>query len=253
MPRRASMNGRGASGKRTPREDLTVRLIASFKELLSQGVVRPGSRLPPERELAGRFGVSRASLRQALKVLEIMGVISQRIGDGTYVNETAAQIFMHPMQLLVLLDSISLEELFETRMMVEPEIAARAAERAKSQDLVNLRAALNKMKNALDAETHIEGDLAFHSAILEASGNRVCQRMFSVLQHALLNSMERTLLAPGTGLRSHYKIFKAIQARKPALARALMLEHLNWGMSVARNHSKGDRKVASRIRPLAKI
>jgi GntR family transcriptional regulator, transcriptional repressor for pyruvate dehydrogenase complex len=253
MQRQVSTNDRASLRKGIFREDLTVRLIASFKELLAQGVVRPGSRLPPERELAGRFGVSRASLRQALKVLEIMGVISQRIGDGTYVNETAAQIFMHPMQLLVLLDSISLEELFETRMMVEPELAARAAERAKSQDLASLRAALDKMKHAIDAETHIEGDLAFHNAILEASGNRVCQRMFSVLQHALLNSMERTLLAPRTGLRSHYKIFKAIQARKPAQARALMLEHLNLGMAVARNHSKADRRDASRIRPLAKI
>jgi DNA-binding FadR family transcriptional regulator len=109
------------------------------------------------------------------------------------------------------------------------------------------------MKNALDAETHIEGDLAFHNAILEASGNRVCQRMFSVLQYALLNSMERTLSAPRTGLRSHHKILKAIQARKPAQARALMLERLNLGIAVARNHSKGDRKLASRIRPLAKM
>jgi GntR family transcriptional repressor for pyruvate dehydrogenase complex len=253
MRRLVSTNDRARPRKGMPREDLTVRLITSFKELLAQGVVRPGSRLPPERELALRFGVSRASLRQALKVLEIMGVISQRIGDGTYVNETAAQIFVHPMQLLVLLDSISLEELFETRMMVEPEIAARAAERANSQDLANLRAALNKMKNALDAETHIEGDLAFHNSILEASGNRVCQRMFSVLQNALLNSMKRTLSAPRTGLRSHQKILKAIQARKPAQARVFMLEHLNLGMAVARNHSEGDRKVASRIRRLAKM
>lgn len=252
MPRRVSTNGRASPRKRMPREDLTFRLIASFKDLWSQGVVRPGSRLPPERELAGRFGVSRASLRQALKVLEIMGVISQHIGDGTYVNETAAQILMLPMQLLVLFDSISLEELFEARMMVEPELAARAAERAKSQDLANLRAALNKMKKAPDAETHIEGDIAFHNAILEASGNRVCQRMFSVLQHALLNSMERTLFAPRTGLRSHHKILKAIQDRKPAQARASMIEHLNLGMAVAKDQPKRDQKVASRIRPLAK-
>jgi DNA-binding FadR family transcriptional regulator len=77
--------------------------------------------------------------------------------------------------------------------------------------------------------------------------------MFSVLQHTLLNSMERTLLAPRTGLRSHNKIFKAIGARKPAQARALMLEHLNIGLAVAKNHSTREQKLASRIRPLAKM
>jgi DNA-binding FadR family transcriptional regulator len=109
------------------------------------------------------------------------------------------------------------------------------------------------MKSAMDAKTHIEGDLAFHNAILEASGNRVCQRMFSVLQHALLNSMESTLFAPRTGLRSHHKILKAIQARKPAQARVLMFEHLSFGMEVAKNYPKRDQKVASRIRRLAKM
>jgi GntR family transcriptional regulator, transcriptional repressor for pyruvate dehydrogenase complex len=253
MPRRVSKKQRVSTRKRAPREDITVRLIASFKDLLSQRVLRPGNRLPPERELAIRFGVSRASLRQALKVLEIMGVISQRVGDGTYVQENAAQIFMHPMELLVLFDSISMAELFEARMMVEPELAARAAERAKSQDLMSLRSALKKMKNAGNTETYIEGDLAFHNAIFEAAGNRVCQRMFSVLQHALHNSMKRTLSAPRKGVRSHNNILKAIQARKPVQARTLMLEHLNFGMSVVKSQSDNVPKVASRIRPLVKM
>ena len=67
----------------TGKDDLTARLIATFKQLISEGSLVPGCRVPAERELEGNFGVSRSSLRQALKVLEIMGIISQRVGDGT--------------------------------------------------------------------------------------------------------------------------------------------------------------------------
>src|SRR4051794_8679636 len=93
--------------------DVTVKLIAVFKQLIAEGSLLPGSRLPPERELAGNFGVSRSSLRQALKVLEIMGVISQRVGDGTYLNSGANAILGEPMHFLILLDGISFHELME--------------------------------------------------------------------------------------------------------------------------------------------
>jgi GntR family transcriptional repressor for pyruvate dehydrogenase complex len=69
--------------KKNAKNDLTTRLLSTFKQLISEGTLVPGARLPPEREIAANFGVSRASLRQALKILEIMGIISQRVGDGT--------------------------------------------------------------------------------------------------------------------------------------------------------------------------
>ena len=72
-----------------PKDDVTGRLVGVFKNLISEGALTPGGRLPAERDLAEKFGVSRSSLRQALKVLEIMGVISQRVGDGTYFNSGA--------------------------------------------------------------------------------------------------------------------------------------------------------------------
>src|SRR3954468_5173264 len=103
------------------KEDVTVRLITIFKQLIAEGVLKPGGRLPAEREMAESFGVSRSSLRQALKVLEIMGVISQRVGDGTYLNAGAPSILSEPMEFLILLDGISFHELMEARLIVEPE------------------------------------------------------------------------------------------------------------------------------------
>ncbi len=95
------------------KEDITSTLVGAFKQLISEGSLAPGSRLPPERELAESFGVSRSSLRQALKVLEIMGVISQRVGDGTYLNTAAASILSEPLEFLILLDGISFHESME--------------------------------------------------------------------------------------------------------------------------------------------
>src|SRR5215470_2253663 len=116
------------------KEDVTGTLIGVFKRLISEGSLAPGHRLPSERELAERFEVSRSSLRQALKVLEIMGVISQRVGDGTYLNAAAPTLLGEPMAFLILLDGISAHELMEARIIVEPELAARAASRATEED-----------------------------------------------------------------------------------------------------------------------
>ena len=78
--------------RRNSDDRVTARLVSDVKQMIASGVLAPGSKLPPERELAKNFGVNRASLRQVLKVLEIMGVLSQRVGDGTYLNDSAESI-----------------------------------------------------------------------------------------------------------------------------------------------------------------
>ena len=117
------------------KDDITYWLVLRFQQLLSDGVLKPGTRLPSERELAGKFGVARSSLRQALKVLEVMGVITQRVGDGSYLNNDASAVLSVPMDFLFLLDDTSVQELVEMRLIVEPALAARAAERATPADI----------------------------------------------------------------------------------------------------------------------
>src|SRR5260370_7008000 len=99
------MPPRRPEGRPKPADSrVTAQLIASIKKLISDGSVVPGSRFPPERELAKEFGVNRASLRQALKVLEIMGVLTQRVGDGTYLSTTAESFLNQPLEFLIFLD-----------------------------------------------------------------------------------------------------------------------------------------------------
>src|ERR1700747_241004 len=153
---------------------VTAKLIGKIKQLISRGSIAPGSKFPPERELAKEFGVNRASLRQALKVLEIMGVLTQRVGDGTYLSASAETILKEPLDFLILLDDLSHHELFETRLIVEPELTARAAERATTEDLNALRNSISAMQNSKTTQDRLNADMAFHDAIFRASGNRIC-------------------------------------------------------------------------------
>jgi GntR family transcriptional repressor for pyruvate dehydrogenase complex len=211
------------------KEDVTGTLIGVFKRLISEGTLAPNHRLPSERELAEMFGVSRSSLRQALKVLEIMGVISQRVGDGTYLNAAAPSILAEPMEFLILLDGLSFHELMEARLIVEPELAARAASRATLEDVAELRQTLDDMEASRpDHERFTECDLLFHKTIFRIAGNRVCSLMFTVVHQSLERLIQLTsqLVEPEHTLQLHRRIYTAIRRKDPDEARRRMTEHL---------------------------
>jgi GntR family transcriptional repressor for pyruvate dehydrogenase complex len=197
--------------------------------MISSGALTPGSKLPPERELARSFGVNRASLRQVLKVLEIMGVLSQRVGDGTYLNDSAESILDEPLDFLVLMDDLSHHELFETRLIVEPELAARAAERATAEDLVLLRKAIRALEHCHTTQERLDADMAFHECIFRAAGNRICHLLFRVVHRTLLTSM--TQLAGRVELERplsyHRAIYTAIYNHDSETAWQKMYEHIS--------------------------
>jgi GntR family transcriptional repressor for pyruvate dehydrogenase complex len=219
--------GNDPSGK--TKGDVTVRLIARFKALISDGTFAAGCKVPPERELARRFGVNRTSLRQALKVMQLMGVISQRVGDGTYLSRDAANILREPLEFMIVLADITDEELLEARLIVETQLAALAAERAAGEDLAAMRRAIKAMEKSATLQALIDADVAFHEAIFEASGNRVCRLVFSVIHRALAIGMEKIFSRQGVGgrLAAHKAIYTAISTRKPDDARREMADHLN--------------------------
>lgn len=220
----------GAKTRRKPPEDtrITAKILEKIKYLISSGSVTPGGKFPPERELAKEFGVNRGSLRQALKVLEIMGVLTQRVGAGTYLSESAESTLKEPLDFLVLLDDLSHHELFETRMIVEPELAARAAQRATAEDLIGLRKAIVAMEQCRTNQERLEADIAFHECIFRASGNRICHLLFRVIHRNLLTSMSQLSrrVPLDRPLTYHKRIYEAIQSRNPDEARRQMLEHI---------------------------
>src|SRR5581483_3747392 len=211
------------------RDDVTHLLILRFQQLLGEGLLAPGSKLPPERELAAHFGIARSSLRPALKVLEIMGVITQKVGDGSYLNKDASSVLAVPMEFLFLLDDISPQELTEMRLMIEPALAAKAAERANAEDIALLRQSITDFEDSRrDHVRLVASDLLFHRAIFQASGNRLAERLFHTIHRAMLNMIMVTsqLVDLEHTLHFHRPIMVAIEKRDPELARRLMADHL---------------------------
>src|ERR1700753_224057 len=127
-------------------DNVTQSLIQRFQEMIRNGVLTQGSRLPSERDLAAHFGVARSSLRQALKVLEIMGILTQRVGDGTYLAKDSSAVLAVPMEFLFLLDDTSVQELTELRLLMEPGLARLAAQRASSEDIELLRQSVRDLE-----------------------------------------------------------------------------------------------------------
>lgn len=223
-------NGTRASRPRPPSTDnITQSLIQRFQEMIRNGVLTQGSRLPSERELAAHFGVARSSLRQALKVLEIMGILTQRVGDGTYLAKDSSAVLAVPMEFLFLLDDTSVQELTELRLLMEPGLARLAAERATAEDMTLLRRSVHDLEVSRgDTAKLIAADLLFHRAIFTASKNRAASSVYQTIHRAMAKMILVTsqMVELEHTLSFHKPIMLAIEKRDGERAATLMTEHL---------------------------
>jgi GntR family transcriptional repressor for pyruvate dehydrogenase complex len=223
------MNVKPMSLEKQTDSRITATLISQLKKQILSGTIAPGAKFPPERELAKTFRVNRASMRQALKVLEVMGVLTQRVGDGTYLSNTAETLLSEPLEFLVLVDGLSAQQLVETRLIAEPELAARAAERATSDDLANLRSAIASLEKCKTHRERINAELEFHDALLKASGNRILRLLFRDIYRILLTSApsQSKVLDLDRSLTFQKRMYAAIKSSDAEGARLVMREHLS--------------------------
>ncbi len=225
--------------------DLTTTLVAGLKQMIADGDLHHGAKLPPERDLAKRFNVNRASVRQALKALEVMGVVRQRVGDGTYLTQDASSTLRQPLEFLLLVDGITTGELYEARRIFEPELAARAARRHTAEELQQLEETIVEMKRHFDSGSLADVaacDQRFHRIIWEMAGNRVCLRMFVPLHRIMTNSFAVSWSAHDyeVAIGSHAGIIEAIRSGDSEAARRSMNEHLDRAESIHVNSAKAD-------------
>lgn len=210
-------------------DNVTQSLIQRFQEMIRNGVLTQGSRLPSERDLAAHFGVARSSLRQALKVLEIMGILTQRVGDGTYLAKDSSAVLAVPMEFLFLLDDTSVQELTELRLLMEPGLARLAAERATAEDITLLRRSLHDLEVSRgNTAKLVAADLLFHRAIFTASKNRAASSVYQTIHRAMAKMILVTsqLVELEHTLSFHKPIMLAIEKRDGERAARLMTEHL---------------------------
>ncbi|GGD26236.1 FCD domain-containing protein [Sinisalibacter lacisalsi] len=222
-------------------EKLASAVVRQIELLILRGILRPGKRLPAERELAERMGVSRPSLREALGDLQAAGLLVSRPGAGVFVADVLGSAFS---PALVRLFSTHDEALFDSitfRRDMESLAADRAARFGSDTDLAVIQAALDKLE-AAGPKTAAERDADFHIAILEASHNvmllHMMRSMFDLLAAGVFYNREAVFARDSTRdalMHQHRAINAAIQARDPAAARAAVAAHLDYALEAIRD------------------
>jgi len=205
-------------------------IVRQVKAMIAEGRLKSGDQLPPERDLAEKFVVSRTSVREALRALESLGLIEIRPGEGTFVREVSVEMLIEPLALAMLSQRAAIGELFEARRLLEPSIAAFAARRATPHDIEEMTRILEEQaKEVAAGRTGLAQDAEFHSAIAGAAHNRAISRLVHGIMDLLTQSREESLSTPGRPNRSHEshrQILSAIAARDEVAAHQAMLDHL---------------------------
>jgi len=218
------------------RNSLSDAIVDQIIDLISRGVLKPGERLPSEKKLCLRFGVGRTTIREALRSMAVMGILDGRVGEGTFVSADSRKYLEKALQRGLLIDRKSVNDLVETRLMLESQTAYAAAARATEKNLQEIQEALEGMRQSFDRpEEYLEHDLRFHLAIARATQNSILFNLLSMTRGYLQTWISESLSRPSTrkmraraesSVREHQKILQALRKRKPEEARRAMTEHI---------------------------
>lgn len=201
-----------------------------IQQLVAKGTLKPGDHLPAERELASQLGVSRSSLRDAIRTLEVMGLLESHHGKGTVIRDLSTDALVVPLASVLLRRRGLVAELLDVRRMIEPALAARAAVNARDEEIAQLEDILKRQREKMRrGEETIAEDSEFHRAIALAARNSVVLRVLDILMDLLRESRTRSLQVPGRRERSyegHLRILRAIKRRDGAAAERVARKHL---------------------------
>ena len=213
------------------RDRLYEQVAQQIQELIVSSGWPAGSKIPSERELGDRFGVSRTVVREALKALAERGLVAIQAGRGIFVAHLSGDALKEPMKLLFQRRNFSCENLVETRRVLEVEIAGLAAERAESEQLEKMRAAIDEMDAALgDSESFIRADHTFHVALAEATQNPLLPMLIDSIGELVQATRLIVVGIDGSQTRGQYyhrRLIDAIENRDAVAARRIMGEHLD--------------------------
>ncbi|WIB62114.1 FadR/GntR family transcriptional regulator (plasmid) [Curtobacterium sp. MCLR17_007] len=210
---------------------LTDDAIARIQQMIVTGELRPGQRLPPEKELSESLGLSRNSLREAVKALELIRVLDVRRGDGTYVTSLEPSVLLEAVSFVVdMHHDQSLIDLLEVRRILEPAAAVLASARAKPEDIAQLRTLMTDVDESTGIEELVAHDLHFHSTIARIGGNEYLSGLLDALSSKTVRvRVWRGLSQNGSTRRTldeHAAIVDAIGRRDPQLVQSLVTAHV---------------------------
>jgi GntR family transcriptional repressor for pyruvate dehydrogenase complex len=193
--------------------------------------LHPGDKLPPERELVNMLGVSRPSLREALRALAIMNIIEMRQGDGTYITALEPQQLFEHLELVFNLDKSTLHQLFEARKVIEVGCVGLAAVRIDDETLAHLKNIVARSEESVeDAEAFLQADVELHETIIQATGNSMLVRFMGSISQLGMASRRVTggsARVRRASIEDHKAILAALAAHDAEAARTAMLHHLD--------------------------
>ena len=213
-----------------PRTTLSQALFEKLVGHVVNGDWKQGERIPSERELSEQLSIGRASLREALKALELLGMVESRVGDGTFVCPRSDFLSRPLLWAITGADRTELCDLMEARLVLEENIAAFAAERATAEEIQKIKATIEEMRaNVDDPSGSLEADMRFHVAIAEAAHNPILSNADQLVRNLVKQWILLKHKVPGEAaksLRDHECIHAALLHRDPAAARIAMRNHI---------------------------
>jgi len=204
--------------------------VAKQIERLILKKLKPGDKLPSERELAELLQVSRSSIRDAIRGLELLGLVEPRQGSGTIVRELSSELVVNPFSAALKQRQEMVSELLDFRKMLEPPLAARAATHASPEEIAEMEEILQRQAKTQDqGDAAIAEDAEFHYSVALASGNSVVLKVIDTIMDLLRDTRERSLQVEGRSQKSlagHRRILAAIKRHDAEAAKAAMRRHI---------------------------
>jgi GntR family transcriptional repressor for pyruvate dehydrogenase complex len=222
----------GRKGDERSGEASTDQVVAFVRDQIERGALRPGDRLPAERDLATQIGVSRPTVRAGLRALAAMGVVRAKHGSGTYIPDGPPALGTEALSFLAALHGFTREEMYEARRILEVGAAGLAAERAEPEQIATLAEEVASLFASLeDPQVFLVHDINFHRAVAAASGNPIVASLVEMVSALYYEQRRETAArASDRDLRDaanmHRRIYQAIRARDPETARREMNRHL---------------------------
>jgi GntR family transcriptional regulator, transcriptional repressor for pyruvate dehydrogenase complex len=235
--------------------DSAAQVVAHVRQLIDRGLLGPGARLPPERDLARQVGVSRPTVRAGLRTLAALGVVRSRRGSGTYIPDRPPTLGAEALSFLAALHKFTIDDVYEVRRILEVGAAGLAAERASPDQVATLAEEVTGLFASLtDRQVFLLHDINFHRSIAAASGNPIVASLVEMV--SALHYERRRVTAERAADRelrdaadAHRQIYQAVRARDADRARRAMNDHLLRSRSYqAREEPVADAGQASRAR-----
>ena len=227
------------------RQSLSEIVAKRILEMVTSRALKPGDQLPPERELAEMLNVSRPSVREAIRGLSILGVVTSRQGGGAYISQLDGDALLGPIRFFLALDDMNIRELYDARSLIEGDVARRAARNMSDEQLEELEELMNAQAMTLsDPKAFRVADLKFHEAIWVGCGNAFLKRIGESLNSLGLEFRRRASENPKVleqSLKDHRKLFEALKARDTSAAAQAAEEHMqNVYRSTVAQDMKGE-------------